>query len=352
MRRLEGYPLPRAAAAVVAVSVACGVATAPILLFQFGSVPAYSVIANAMAAPVVAPLLGLGLARAALHPSSRTSRRCSDGSTAGSPRTSSSVRARSPRLPYAQLSTAPVLARRTCGLAAAIVVARRSRTLAVTVAAVVALVAIAWRGGARAGRTAAGRAARDVSRRRPRGRDAATGSAGRDARRPGAARGGRRGAAPPVRRPRAVAARAHASAAGSCRWRGRRPEQHPRPYRARPAAGVVCAGGARGDRWRRPRRAKFPSSPRDRGSGTRSGGCASACSGPTVQACRAKTRTSAHRLPRLVRRGRCTARRRRRVARTASAPPTAGRDSQGLPPRLGGCLATGAAGGDPARGWR
>ena len=46
-----------AAAAVVAVSVACGVATAPILLFQFGSVPAYSVIANAIAAPVVAPLL-------------------------------------------------------------------------------------------------------------------------------------------------------------------------------------------------------------------------------------------------------------------------------------------------------
>ena len=48
MRWLEGYPLPRAAAAVVAVSIACGVATAPILLFQFGSVPAYSMIANAI----------------------------------------------------------------------------------------------------------------------------------------------------------------------------------------------------------------------------------------------------------------------------------------------------------------
>ena len=68
MNRFEGYPMPRPAAAVVAVSIACGVATAPILLFQFGSVPAYSVIANAMAAPVVAPLLGIGLLSAALHP--------------------------------------------------------------------------------------------------------------------------------------------------------------------------------------------------------------------------------------------------------------------------------------------
>jgi len=68
MRRLEGYPLPRVAAAAVAVSTACGVATAPILLFQFGAVPAYSVLSNALAAPVVAPLLGLGLGAAALHP--------------------------------------------------------------------------------------------------------------------------------------------------------------------------------------------------------------------------------------------------------------------------------------------
>jgi competence protein ComEC len=68
MRRLEGYPLPRPAAATIAVSTACGLATAPILLFQFGSVPAYSVASNALAAPVVAPLLGFGLASAALHP--------------------------------------------------------------------------------------------------------------------------------------------------------------------------------------------------------------------------------------------------------------------------------------------
>ncbi len=63
-RLLEGYPIPRWLAAVIAVSAACGLATAPILWFQFGAVPVLSVPANALAAPVVAPILGLGLAAA------------------------------------------------------------------------------------------------------------------------------------------------------------------------------------------------------------------------------------------------------------------------------------------------
>ena len=67
-RRLEGYPAPRWMRAVIAVSVACGVATAPILLLHFGSVPIYSVFANALAAPAVAPLLGLAFAAAAVEP--------------------------------------------------------------------------------------------------------------------------------------------------------------------------------------------------------------------------------------------------------------------------------------------
>lgn len=67
-RRLEGYPLPRPVAAVLAVSVACGLATAPILLLHFGAVPLYSVAGNALAAPAVAPMLGLGLVAAALEP--------------------------------------------------------------------------------------------------------------------------------------------------------------------------------------------------------------------------------------------------------------------------------------------
>ena len=70
MRLLEGYPLPGVVAGVVAVSTACGVVTAPILLVQFGSVPAYSVFSNALAAPVVAPLLGLGLLSAVVYPAS------------------------------------------------------------------------------------------------------------------------------------------------------------------------------------------------------------------------------------------------------------------------------------------
>ena len=67
-RRLAGYPVPRPVAGTVAVSVACGVATAPILWLQFGAVPLFSVVANALAAPVVAPLLGMALVAAAIEP--------------------------------------------------------------------------------------------------------------------------------------------------------------------------------------------------------------------------------------------------------------------------------------------
>src|SRR6185295_15180451 len=65
---LAGYPVPHSLAEVVAVSGACGVATAPILLTQFGAVPLYSIPANALAAPVVAPLLGLALVTALIAP--------------------------------------------------------------------------------------------------------------------------------------------------------------------------------------------------------------------------------------------------------------------------------------------
>jgi competence protein ComEC len=67
-RSLAGYPVPRSLADVVAVSGACGIATAPILLAQFGAVPLYSIPANALAAPVVAPLLGLALVTALIAP--------------------------------------------------------------------------------------------------------------------------------------------------------------------------------------------------------------------------------------------------------------------------------------------
>jgi competence protein ComEC len=71
-RILEGYPVPKVAGEAIALSLACGLATAPVLWFQFGRIPLYSVPANALAAPVVAPLLGLSFAAAIADPISPT----------------------------------------------------------------------------------------------------------------------------------------------------------------------------------------------------------------------------------------------------------------------------------------
>jgi len=67
-RFLEGYPLGGSLRLVVAISAACGLATAPIAWFHFHSVQLLTVPANALAAPVVAPLLALALAAAAVAP--------------------------------------------------------------------------------------------------------------------------------------------------------------------------------------------------------------------------------------------------------------------------------------------
>ena len=58
---LEGYPLPNWLREALAVSTACGAATAPILWLQFGSVPVYSLPANALVTPAIGPLLGIAL---------------------------------------------------------------------------------------------------------------------------------------------------------------------------------------------------------------------------------------------------------------------------------------------------
>ena len=60
--------MPTKLADVLAVSAGCGLATAPILWLHFGSVPVYSVPANAFAWPAVAPLLGTALACTAVDP--------------------------------------------------------------------------------------------------------------------------------------------------------------------------------------------------------------------------------------------------------------------------------------------
>jgi competence protein ComEC len=63
---LEGYPLPRFVRAAVAVSIACGAATAPILWLQFGALPLLTVPANALAEPAIPLLLGLAFVTAAV----------------------------------------------------------------------------------------------------------------------------------------------------------------------------------------------------------------------------------------------------------------------------------------------
>ena len=66
--RLDGYPLPGWLREAIAISTACGLATAPILWLQFHAIPLLAVPANAAAAPAVVPLLGLAMSAAAAHP--------------------------------------------------------------------------------------------------------------------------------------------------------------------------------------------------------------------------------------------------------------------------------------------
>jgi competence protein ComEC len=63
---LAGYPVPRGLAAVLAVSIACGGVSAPILMLHFQAAPLFTVASNAAAGFVVAPLLGLALVSTAL----------------------------------------------------------------------------------------------------------------------------------------------------------------------------------------------------------------------------------------------------------------------------------------------
>jgi competence protein ComEC len=65
---LAGYPVPRGLATVLAVSIACGGVTAPILMLHFQAAPLFTVASNAVAGAVVAPILGLALVSTALDP--------------------------------------------------------------------------------------------------------------------------------------------------------------------------------------------------------------------------------------------------------------------------------------------
>jgi competence protein ComEC len=67
-RKLEGYPVPRTVGQLIGVSVACGLATAPVTWFQFHQISLVTVPANVVGVPVVAEMLGLALATAVLAP--------------------------------------------------------------------------------------------------------------------------------------------------------------------------------------------------------------------------------------------------------------------------------------------
>ena len=147
-RRLEGYPVPRKLAAVISVSAACGLATAPILWLHFGAIPVYSVPANALAAPVVAPLLGLALAAAALHPvlpAAAAALAWTDGWLAAYLAFCARLVG---GLPYAQVASIEALGLLLSAAAGvALFVVARSRRLrgAVLLACVVLTVVVAWR---------------------------------------------------------------------------------------------------------------------------------------------------------------------------------------------------------------
>jgi competence protein ComEC len=64
--RLEAWPLPRSVRLGVAVSLGCGVVTAPILWLEFGYLPLLGVPANALAEPAMPVLLALAFATAGL----------------------------------------------------------------------------------------------------------------------------------------------------------------------------------------------------------------------------------------------------------------------------------------------
>jgi competence protein ComEC len=67
-RLLEGYPVQHEVAQLVGVSVACGLATAPVTWFQFHQISLVTVPANVVAVPVVVEVLGLALLTAVVAP--------------------------------------------------------------------------------------------------------------------------------------------------------------------------------------------------------------------------------------------------------------------------------------------
>jgi len=65
---LAGYPGPPGLHTAVSISLACSIATGPLLWLQFGRVPVLGVVANALAEIAVGPLLALAFLAASVDP--------------------------------------------------------------------------------------------------------------------------------------------------------------------------------------------------------------------------------------------------------------------------------------------
>ncbi len=239
-RRLEGYPVPVRLADVLAVSAACGLVTAPILWLQFGSIPLYSVLANALAWPAVAPLLGIALACTAVSPAfpqlaaalawlngwlAAYVAACARlvGSLPGA-EVDVAVGSRSDRLALprpARAAPAEATLGTACRGARPAERSHLRRRLAGVAAGLAA--------------SAAGRPEDHRARRRPGRLDPAAGTGGERARGSGPTRGRRRRPARPPGRETAGGARPDASAARPHRRCGEGAGQDPRRPRARPA---------------------------------------------------------------------------------------------------------------------
>jgi competence protein ComEC len=146
--RLEGYPLPARLVPVLAVSAACGAATAPISMIHFGRVPLYTIASNALAAPVVAPLLSLALVCSVLEPLAPAAAAALAWLNGWLAAYLAAIARFFGELPHAQLASWQAFAALTGAIALVLLFVRlpppRGRRAA-AVAAAVALVAVGWR---------------------------------------------------------------------------------------------------------------------------------------------------------------------------------------------------------------
>jgi competence protein ComEC len=145
---LDGYPVPEPLAVVLAVSAACGAVTAPIVWLQFHAVPVLTVPANALAAPAVAPVLGLALAAAAVDPVSPSAAAALAWANGWCAAYLAACARLVGGLPFAQVtSTAAMIALLALAGAGGVLVALRGRVRrgAVAAALLVAVLAGGWK---------------------------------------------------------------------------------------------------------------------------------------------------------------------------------------------------------------